>query len=238
MWGPGDTMHVIAVASQKGGAGKSTLALNLAVKADAEAKPALLIDTDPQASLAVWQRAREAATPIVVPCRPGELDDVLEAARRDGRIEWAFIDAPPQNNEDVAAMMAAATLVLIPVRASVFDLASIQPTIELARSLQASVLRGLERGAAAAWGGGGGAGGGSAAGDRGDGRAGVAAGDRPALGFRAGADDGPRRERGGARRPGGEGDQQSVGRHQPGGARHGRPPGSSPQWNLGSLSAG
>ena len=129
-------MHVIAVASQKGGAGKSTFAVNLAVLADSESAPSLLIDMDEQGSLSVWQSLRKSPTPVVVPSRPDELAEVLDTARRDGRIKWAFLDAPPLSNESVALMMRAASLVLIPARPSVFDLSAITATVAMAHELQ------------------------------------------------------------------------------------------------------
>ena len=129
-------MHVVAIASQKGGAGKSTFAVNLAVLADRAGAPALLIDMDEQGSLSVWQALRNKPSPLVVPCRPEELEEVLDAARRDGRIEWAFLDAPPLSNESVAAMMRSASLVLIPARPSVFDIAAIAATVTMANELR------------------------------------------------------------------------------------------------------
>ena len=127
-------MQIVAIASQKGGAGKSTFAANLAVLADANA-PALLIDIDAQASLSIWHRLRQARTPFLIPCRAGELAEVIDIVRRSGGIEWVFIDGPPQNNDDIAEMMRMATLILIPTRPYVFDLASAISTIEMARTL-------------------------------------------------------------------------------------------------------
>jgi chromosome partitioning protein len=129
-------VHIIAIASQKGGAGKSTFAANLATLADREGAPVLLIDTDRQGSLSVWHKLRAARTPLLVPCRPDELGNVLDTARRHGGIEWVFIDGPPQNNEEIAAMMLPATLVLIPTRLAVFDLAAVPATIAMARKVR------------------------------------------------------------------------------------------------------
>ena len=129
-------MNIIAIASQKGGAGKSTFAINLAVLADRRGRPALLIDTDAQASLTVWHRLRKSRTPLLVPCRAGELGAVLDTARRHESIDWVFIDGPPQNNEDIVEMMLAATLVVIPTRPAIFDIAAAAATIEMARRLK------------------------------------------------------------------------------------------------------
>jgi chromosome partitioning protein len=126
-------MYVIAIASQKGGAGKSTFAVNLATLADRENAPALLVDADTQGSLAVWHKARGTRTPLLVSSSASDLAEVLETARRHKSIEWVFIDGPPQANEEVAAIMNAATLVLIPTRPAVFDLASLPMTVALAR---------------------------------------------------------------------------------------------------------
>lgn len=128
-------MNVIAIASQKGGAGKSTFAVNLATLANVKGAPSLLIDTDPQGSISVWHKLRRARTPVLVPCRTDELAEVLDTARQN-KIDWVFIDGPPQNNDDIAAMMEAATLVLIPTRAAVFDLASVAATIGMARRVR------------------------------------------------------------------------------------------------------
>jgi len=129
-------MYVVAIASQKGGAGKSTFAVNLAAQADRDGAPALLIDTDAQGSVTVWRNLRRKRTPLLVPCRAGDLPEVLEMAREHGGVEWVFIDGPPQNNEDIAAMMRPATLVLIPTRPAIFDLAAVPATIAMARKVQ------------------------------------------------------------------------------------------------------
>jgi chromosome partitioning protein len=127
-------MYVVAIASQKGGAGKSTFAVNLATLADQENAPSLLVDTDEQGSLSVWHKARGTRTPLLVGCNASDLAEVLETARRHKKIEWAFIDGPAQANQDVAAMMRLATLVLIPTRIGMFDLASLPTTIAVARN--------------------------------------------------------------------------------------------------------
>ncbi len=129
-------MNIVAIASQKGGAGKSTFALNLAALADAQGKPAVLVDTDAQGSLLVWHRLRGKATPLLASCDGSGLGAVLGTARRHGGVEWVFIDGPPQNNDGVAEMMRLATLVVIPTRPGLFDLASVCATIDLAKRLK------------------------------------------------------------------------------------------------------
>ena len=61
-------MHVIVLASQKGGAGKTTLAAHIAIAAEAGGDgPAVLIDADPQGSLSAWWNVREAQVPALAP---------------------------------------------------------------------------------------------------------------------------------------------------------------------------
>lgn len=129
-------MHIIAIASQKGGAGKSTLAVNLATLADEPGAPSLLIDTDPQGSVGVWHKARGARTPLAVSCGAAELAEVADTARQHSSIGWVFIDGPARLGEDVARMMQIATLVIIPTRAAIFDIASVPATIAMARRVR------------------------------------------------------------------------------------------------------
>lgn len=125
-------MKTIVLASQKGGAGKTTLAAHLAVAAEREgAGPCVLIDTDPQASLAQWWNGREAETPAFAPATLKELPAKLEALAQAG-YAYAFIDTPPAITESIRAVVALADLVLIPTRPSPHDLRAVGRTVELA----------------------------------------------------------------------------------------------------------
>lgn len=122
-------MQTIVVMSQKGGSGKTTLAIHLAAEA-AATRRALLLDLDPQASAALWGDRRGELPPDVVAEHPARLEASLQAARRDG-YDLVVVDTAP--HADQAALKAArlADLVLVPCRPATFDLAALQATLEI-----------------------------------------------------------------------------------------------------------
>lgn len=98
-------MKIIVLASQKGGAGKTTLAAHLAVAAEkAGDGPCVLIDTDPQASLAAWWNVRQDERPSFAPTTLKELPGKLEALASAG-YAYAFIDTPPAITESICAVV-------------------------------------------------------------------------------------------------------------------------------------
>ncbi len=126
-------MYVIAVSSQKGGSGKTTIAAHLAVRADAAGQgPVVLIDTDPQGSLAEWWQARADNSPALATVRPEELAANLAELRSYGTA-IAIIDTPPALTGSIEQVIAMADLILIPVRPSPHDLRAAGGTVELAR---------------------------------------------------------------------------------------------------------
>lgn len=123
-------MKTIAVISQKGGAGKTTLVLNLAVAATRARKSTVVIDLDPQASAADWGDSREKETPVVVSAQSSRLTPVLQAAEKEGA-KLAIIDTAPHSESAALAATRAANLVLIPCRPAILDLRAISNTVDL-----------------------------------------------------------------------------------------------------------
>ena len=77
-------MKTIAIVSQKGGAGKTTLALHIATAAEAAGLSAAIIDLDPQASAAGWGDSRQGEAPVVVALPHTRLPQGLQAATDGG----------------------------------------------------------------------------------------------------------------------------------------------------------
>ena len=126
-------MYVIAVASQKGGSGKTTIAAHLAVRAGlVDHGPVVLIDTDPQGSLAAWWQSRSADAPQLATVKPDALAANLAELRSYGTA-IAIIDTPPALTGSIEQVIALADLILIPVRPSPHDLRAAGGTVELAR---------------------------------------------------------------------------------------------------------
>jgi chromosome partitioning protein len=125
-------MKVLAILSQKGGAGKTTLALHLAVEAERLGLTTAVIDLDPQASAASWGDDRQHETPAVVSAQPSRLNQVLSAAR-DGGAQLAIIDTAPHSESAALAAAREADFILIPCRPAILDLRAISHTIDLAR---------------------------------------------------------------------------------------------------------
>jgi chromosome partitioning protein len=109
-------MKVVAFLSQKGGAGKTTLAVHTAVAAYETGLGVVLIDTDPQKSATVWGEARQEPGPVVATADVSDLRRVLDAARSDG-MGLAIIDAAPHAAPAAASIARAADLIAIPCKA-------------------------------------------------------------------------------------------------------------------------
>jgi chromosome partitioning protein len=125
-------MQTLALLCQKGGAGKTTLAIHLAVEAASTGLRVLLLDLDPQASSARWadRRVDGGLTVDVAVESPARLPAALVAAKAEG-YRLVILDTAP--HADQAALQAArvADLVLIPVRCSILDLDAMGTTLDL-----------------------------------------------------------------------------------------------------------
>ncbi|MGE3875517.1 MAG: ParA family partition ATPase [Parvibaculaceae bacterium] len=126
-------MHTLALVAQKGGTGKTTLAVSLAVAAAAEGRSVLVIDLDPQASACRWSDRRGEEAPAVIDAQPSRLPQALAKAEQGG-VDLAIIDTPARVEQAAAEAAKVADLVLIPCKPSVWDLETLEVTLELVRN--------------------------------------------------------------------------------------------------------
>ncbi len=125
-------MQTLAVLSQKGGAGKTTLALHLASEATAQGRRVLLLDLDPQGSAMLWARSRGDREPDVSPVHEAAMGQELARARAEG-YDLAVIDTAPHADRAALQAARASDLVVVPCRPAVFDLGAIEATLDVCR---------------------------------------------------------------------------------------------------------
>lgn len=125
-------MHTIALLAQKGGTGKTTIALSLAVAAERAGRVAVIIDLDPQSTACNWSDRREAETPYVIDAQPARLQHALERAAIGG-VDLVLIDTPARSEQAALAAAKLADLVLVPCRPQIYDLETIPNTMELVK---------------------------------------------------------------------------------------------------------
>jgi len=124
-------LRVLALASQKGGSGKTTLSGHLAVQAQrAGAGPVVLIDIDPQGSLADWWNEREAEYPAFAQTTVARLANDLAILRQQG-FKLAVIDTPPAITMAIQSVIGVAELIVVPTRPSPHDLRAVGATVDL-----------------------------------------------------------------------------------------------------------
>lgn len=123
---------IIAVVNQKGGAGKTTIALNLAAALAAERKRILLVDADPQQTAQDWAAIRASPPPFQV---VGLAKPVLhrDLPRMAADYDHIVIDGAPRNYEVARSAIAAADVVLIPVQPSGADFWASRETVSLVK---------------------------------------------------------------------------------------------------------
>ena len=128
-------MQTVAIISQKGGSGRTTLSVHLAVQADMNGVPVAILDTDPQATASLWSQWRGPdSRPDVLDCSAPLIASKVAALRKQGA-DLVIIDTPPHADNIAVAAATIADLVLIPVRVRAFDLAAAQTTIALTTRL-------------------------------------------------------------------------------------------------------
>jgi chromosome partitioning protein len=123
-------MMTLTLLSQKGGAGKSTLALHLSSEGASRGLRVLLLDLDPQGSLASWGSKRGELPPDVQAEHPANLKETIKGAEKEG-YDLVVLDTAPA--ADRAAMLAAevADLIVVPCRPATFDLEAIRATLDV-----------------------------------------------------------------------------------------------------------
>ena len=135
-------MPTIAVVNQKGGAGKSTIAVHLARWLQRQKKSLLLVDADGQRTSSIWLESLENEIPFQVLQNPDELLEQLPKLAK--QYDWLLIDGPATLSETTRAMLLWADLALIPCQPAGVDLASASDTVRLVRQAQ-SIRNGLPK---------------------------------------------------------------------------------------------
>ena len=113
----GGSMKTVAIISQKGGAGKTTLAVHLGTAAARAGHISAIIDLDPQATAASWGDRRQAAEPEVISGQAVRLPALMKTARDNGA-DFLVLDTAPNADQTASLAARSADLVLIPCRAA------------------------------------------------------------------------------------------------------------------------
>lgn len=124
---------ILALASLKGGTGKTTVGLNLAVTAEESGIPTVVIDVDPQQASAKWGdlRALSGRGPTVISAMAARLPQALTSASQMGA-ELIVIDTAAHAEGILVSTIEAADLVLVPCRPTIVDLQYLAATLQLA----------------------------------------------------------------------------------------------------------
>ena len=122
-------MRTVALISQKGGVGKTTLTINLAAAAQQDGLQVVIADTDPQQSTYEWYRGRREQHPLpyVAQAFPKSIGDVIEKAERNGA-DLLVIDTSPNSTEESLAVAERADLLIVPCAPSFIDLRALKRT--------------------------------------------------------------------------------------------------------------
>ena len=126
----------VTVAQQKGGAGKTTLVIQLATAWRNQGRSVAVVDIDPQASLTAWMRAREHRSHPAPELRFSMIGGWrlgVELDRLKGDVDLVLVDTPPHAETDAKAAIRACDFVLIPCQPSPLDVWACNATIELAK---------------------------------------------------------------------------------------------------------
>jgi chromosome partitioning protein len=127
---------IVTLMGQKGGVGKSTTAICLAMAAFERGSSTLLVDADPQGTLRTWGEVaaeHQRAAPTVVAMgasmhRPGQLESVAR------NYDWTFIDCPPRLGEVQRSALMISDLAILPCGPSASDVWALSSSLELVQS--------------------------------------------------------------------------------------------------------
>jgi chromosome partitioning protein len=142
------TAHVVTVAQQKGGAGKTTLVAQLGAALAGDGRQVAVVDIDPQASLTGWVRLREhraSGAPALRFSMVGGWRLGVEIDRLKRETDLVLVDSPPHAETDARVAVRAADIVLVPVQPSPLDIWASAATLELAKKEKRRALIVLNR---------------------------------------------------------------------------------------------
>jgi chromosome partitioning protein len=128
-------MKIVAVVSQKGGTGKSTICTNLAVAAHRRGLRTLICDTDPQASSLDWKKTRPLSEPIVLGAKSSAIHPLRFAADRAG-VELMIVDTQAASVSCAVEAAKIADLSLIVTRPTPIDMRAAAATVAALKPLR------------------------------------------------------------------------------------------------------
>ena len=127
--GPKDTrMKAITFVTQKGGSGKSTLCISLAVAAQEAGASVCILEMDRQATISDWAENREAEGPEVAQIEAQQLEEVMKRLK-ESSYDYVFIDTPGVDSPGTLSAIRVADLCVIPTRPTPADLRAFKPTL-------------------------------------------------------------------------------------------------------------